>query len=174
MMEHKSSFENSKFVFFEGDLDIIALIRDCFETLSAYLGEASCGVIAHVVGCRLGERIYKLAIKQRAESLRDANDFLIYALKQLRLSKDAAVFILKPRDDSGLEVLVKVASSGWCGSNDVLFYVLRGIIFQFYRLFTRKPIRILSENRSSVLRSSYEYLVRISKDSGWLADERGV
>lgn len=172
-MEYESGPKNSNFVFFESDLDMMALIRDCFETLGLYLGEESCGVIARVFGCRLGERIYSLAVKQGIRSLRDANAFLAYALKQFRLARDAAIFLMKPRDSSNPEVLVKVASSGWCGNGDVLFYMLRGIIFQFYKLFTGKTIKILSENRSSALKSSYEYLVRISKNSRWSADERG-
>jgi len=160
----------SSFVFFENDLDFLAFVRECFNHLNSYFGEEVCGVVAYSFGRGLGERIYRLATKRGFRDLRSANDFLASAVKRLRLAKDAAVFVVRSRDDRVTELLVRIASSG-CGRRDVIFYVLRGVISQFYRLLSSGAVRISSLNRSDDLRSCYEYVVRISRDVGVVLDE---
>ncbi len=154
----------SNFVFFENDFDALVFVEDCFETLSHYFGEEVCGVVAYSLGRGLGERFYKLAVKQGVKDLKAANAFLAWVMKRLRLAKDAAIFVMRSRDDLNFEVLVKIASSGRGERSDIFFYILRGIIFQFYRLFTLGVIRISSLNRSNSLKSCYEYVVKIVKE----------
>jgi len=154
----------SNFGFFGSDFDALVFVGDCFQMLSRYFGEEVCGVVAYSLGRGLGECFYKLAVKQGVKDLKAANAFLAWAMKRLRLAKDAAIFVMKSRDDLSFEVLVRIASSGRSERSDIFFYILRGIIFQFYSLFTLGAIRISSLNRSNSLKSCYEYIVKISKD----------
>ena len=161
----------NEFVFFENDLDILAIIRDCFEALRRFFGEETCSVLAFSFGRGLGERLYKLAIKQGVRDLSDANSFLIQVIKRLRLARDAAIFTTRSRDESVCEVFIRIASSGRGEGADVFSYILRGVLFQFYRLLTLSSIRILSTDRSDSLTSCYEYVVRLSKGEEALFDE---
>ena len=158
------------FVFFENDFDFLAFVRECFDVLNSHFGEEVCGVVAYSFGRGLGERIYRLAAKRGFKDLRSANDFLASAVKRLRLAKDAAVFVVRSRDDRVTELLVRIASSSR-GRRDAIFYVLRGVISQFYRLLSSSAVEVSSLNRSDDLRSCYEYVVKISRDVGVVFDE---
>jgi len=155
------------FVFFENDIDFLTFFIECLDSLSSYFGEEVCGVIAYSFGRGLGERVYKLAVKHGIRDLKNANDFLLWIVKRFRFAKDAAVFILKPRDGFALEMLFRIASSGRDDKGNLVFYILRGLLFQFYKLFTLGMVRVSSLNRSNSLISSYEYIVRVSEDPNW-------
>jgi len=160
----------SSFVFFENELDILAFVRECFDVLSGHFGEEVCGVVAYSFGRGLGERIYRLAAKRGFRDLRSASDFLASAVKRLRLAKDAVVFVVRSPDDRVTELLVRIASSSR-GRRDAIFYVLRGVISQFYRLLSSRAVEVSSLNRSDDLRSCYEYVVKISRDVEVVFDE---
>jgi len=137
-----------------------------FWDLSRYFGDAVCGVMAYSVGRILGERLYKLAVKAGVEDLRSANDFLVHAVKALKLAKDAAVFMSRS-EDGALELFFRVSSSAQiCGKNSrPFFFIIRGVLFQFYTLLTSKMITIASLDLSDMLNDCYEYVVKLSQSS---------
>jgi len=159
---------NNTAIFLRSYLGDPAFMAGFLQTLSKYLGENVCELIAYLMGRHLGSRIYKLFMKSGDKRLEDAGNFLIGALRELRLAKDVAIFASKPKASSELVVFVRVATSSQVYEKvDSLFHILRGVLFQYYHMLTLGVVRVSGLNLSNSLRARYEYSLRISTAAEW-------